>query len=570
MDSKEAERLRAAKRASAGRLGRLDIGRWHLERIDPRLHAYVAEVSGNPEGHNLWELLAVERFLRLCRRYGLSRTHVRAFYDFYESLYFPGRSGHTRYRLTPVQCFQFASIYGFRENGVRVTRTAVLYVPRKFSKTTQTAAVALFDLLYGEANGESYTGANSQDQAKKCFEVIRGAMQRLDPKEKYYTINEQIIKSRRKDRSAIAQCLTANARTKDGLNASTVIMDEYSQSRDSRLLDVLTTSMGARREPLTVIITTASDAFDGPFYQMLDGCKRVLMGELENDALFAHLFEPDVDDREDDPATWRKVHPHLGVTVSEDFYRQEYASAQVGGSAAMMAFRTKLLNVYTTDSRKSWITAEAAAKIMRPFSVENLRGAPAATVAIDLSVRGDLSCASTCIHFAETQSFLIDTHYFFPRGALPGHPNEALFRTWAAGGWLHLLDGDVIDYRAIAQFVLERPKYVRLFAVGYDPYKSREMRNILSNSGLKTLLKPVRQTYGEFTSACMSLETGIYTGKIMMNDNPINLYCLENAVLDTDRLGNMKPVKRQETRRIDGLITALMSLKLFHELRRLR
>lgn len=50
-----------------------------------------------------------------------------------------------------------------------MVREVVLYVPRKFSKTTGTASLAIYDLLYGDANAESYTGANSNDQAKNAL-----------------------------------------------------------------------------------------------------------------------------------------------------------------------------------------------------------------------------------------------------------------------------------------------------------------------------------------------------------------------------------------------------------------
>ena len=36
-----------------------------------------------------------------------------------------------------------------------------------------------------------------------------------------------------------------------------------------------------------------------------------------------------------------------------------------------------------------------------------------------------------------------------------------------------------------------------------------------------------------------------------------------NAVLDTDRLENCKPVKRRQTQKIDGVVTMLMCLRLF-------
>ena len=561
MTEEEKDRLRRAKIEVTEHLARIDISSYRLDEVDGRLDQYVREVAGNPDGHNLFEQLAVVLFFKKCDRYGINATEVWRFYDLYESLYFPGKVGHQTYKLTPVQCFQFANIYGFWEGGRRVVREVVLYVPRKFSKTTSTASLAIDDLLYGDANAESYTGANSQDQAKKCFDVIRGCMQRLDPKERRYTINEQQIKSRRKDRSAFAQCLTANARTKDGLNASTVIMDEFSQARDSDLLTVLTTSMGVRENPLTAIITTASDVFDGPFYEMLQGYKAVLLGEYDDDSVFAHIFEPDIDDPEDDEATWYKVHPHLGVTVNIEFYRQEYKKALRDGAEAMLAFRTKLLNVYAENEQRSWISSTLARHISKPIHLDAIKGRPDAMVAIDLSESDDFSAVTTGMYEPTQRNFYFHTAYFFPRGALPGHPNEKLYRTWAESGYLTLTDGDVIDYRAIVNYVLQVNKYVRVLGVGYDPWKSQEVINMLAAAGADVI--GVRQTYGNFTAPVESFEHGAKAGHLFINDNPINAYCFGNAVLDSDKLENCKPIKRKHTQKIDGVITMLMALRLF-------
>lgn len=563
MTEEEKDRLRQAKEDVTTSLRLIDIDRYQLGKVDARLDSYVRAVAADPDGHNLYEQLAVQRFLMLCDRYGINVTEVQQFYDFYESLYFPGKTGQQRYKLTPVQCFQFASIFAFWHNGRRVVREAVLYVPRKFSKTTSTASLAMYDVLYGDANAECYTAANSADQAKKCFDVIRGCMRRLDPKEKRYLVNEQMIKSRRKDRSAFAQCLTANAKTKDGLNASTVIMDEFSQATDSELLTVLTTSMGVRDNPLTVIITTASDVFDGPFYEMLQGYKQVLLGEYEDNALFAHIFEPDLDDPEDSEATWYKVHPHLGVTVNTDFYQQEYKKAQRNGSEAMLAFRTKLLNIYAENEQRSWISSTLARHISRPMPLDAIKGRPDAMVAIDLSESDDFSAVTMGMYSPANKSFSFHTAYFFPEGALPGHPNEKLYRTWAAKGYLTLTKGDVIDYRVIVNYVLYLNTVVRILGIGYDPWKSQEVINMLAASGAGNVIKGIRQTYGTFTAPVESFEHGAKTGHIFINDNPINAYCFGNAVLDTDKLENCKPIKRKHTQKIDGVITKLMCLRLF-------
>lgn len=563
MTEEEKDKLRQAKADVTDLLARTRIERYRLIDVDSRLDAYVREVASNPDGHNLYEQLAVARFFRMCDKYGINVTEVWRFADFYESLYFPGKAGQQRYELTPVQYFQFASIFAFWVGDKRVVREVVLYVPRKFSKTTSTASLAIYDLLYGDANAESYTGANSSDQAKKCFDVIRNCVRKLDPKERRYAINEQTVKSKRKDRTAFAQCLTANARTKDGLNASTVIMDEFSQARSSELLTVLTTSMGVRDNPLTAIITTASDVFDGPFYEMLQGYKSVLLGEYEDDSVFAHIFEPDLDDEEDAETTWLKVHPHLGITVSLEFYRQEYKNAVRNGSEAMLAFRTKLLNLYAENEQRSWISSTLARHISKPMAIDGIKGRPDAMVAIDLSESDDFSALTMGMYDAGQKNFYFHTAYFFPAGALPGHPNEKLYRTWAERGFLILTDGDVIDYRRIVEYVLWLNQFVRILGIGYDPWKSQEVINMLAASGAGNVIKGIRQTYGTFTAPVESFEHGAKTGHIFINDNPINAYCFGNAVLDSDRLENCKPVKRKQTQKIDGVITTLMCMRLF-------
>lgn len=570
MTDEERERLLKLKTEVSARLRNVDIDSYNLTGIDPRLDGYCREVAWNPERHNLWEQLATERFFKLVDKYGISPKPIQKFFKFYEKwLYFPGKKGLTAYKLTPIQCFQFASVYGFyRPDGHRLVKEVVLYVPRKFSKTTGTAAFALYDLFFGEGNAEVYIGANSQLQAKKCFNVIRNSLRKLDNRGRRFVINEEEIKPTHKNpRRAMAQCLTANARTKDGLEASTVIMDEFSQARDSDLLTVLTTSMGTRANPLTVIITTASDVFDGPFYSMLQGYKGILMGDIEDETVFCHLFEPDLGDPEDSPATWRKVHPHIGVTVSEEFYHESYVKAQRNGADAMLAFRTKMLNIYTENERKAWISATMAKAISLDITPESM-ARMTATVGIDLSVRRDFSAVTLGLRDEEEQKLYFITRYFFPRGGLEGHPNEKLYRAWAAAGHLTIQESDVIDYPGIVEYVLGLTRLHDVVAIGYDPYKSLDCVNMIGATDIGWALRPVSQSQGSFMSPVQSFEVGVRTGHVFINNNPINHYCFGNAILLEDHNGNQKPFKRSDADRIDGVITMLMSHKLFIETRR--
>lgn len=547
-----------------------------LVETDKRIGDYVFSVIDNPEAHNLYEILGVRRFLRMLDKYEWKAKRVRHFFKFYETIRFSGLRGRTRYKLTPVQAYQFANIYGFaRSDGHRLIRTAYLFVPRKFSKTTSCAAMAVYDMLFGDNNAQAYVGANSYDQAKICFDEIRNIMFDIDPREKHFKVNREKITFKDHGRDSLIQCLTANAKTKDGLFASLVIMDEYAQARNTAgrngadLKNVLTTSMGPRREPLTIVITTASEVVDGPFAHELEGVMAVLRGEAESDTMFASLFMPDVDDKEDDPKTWAKVQPHLGITVQSDYYENEWQSAQLSAEN-MLAFRTKLLNVFTINDEKTWFSHEKAQELVGNFSIDNVQGRPDCAVAFDLSVHDDFSAVSYTVYLSTSKSFYTHTDYYFPEGALHKHPNEQLYRLWHEKGYLKLCKGKKIDTALITEDILRRSKLVNIVRIGYDAYKAQELTSILKSVGARNVLTPFSQTYGNFNLPVESFEMLAWSEppKIMMNNNPINIFCLENCVIDTDNLENKKPIKLSQYRKIDGTITMLMTLGLLYTFER--
>ena len=539
-----------------------------LASTDQRMQDYVCQVIDNPDDHNLYEHLKIRRFFLMLDKWEWKPKRAKKKIRLFEKLKFSGTSGRRCVKLSPVQVFSFANIYGLaRPDGRRLIRTVYKFVPRKYGKTTEAAGLAVDDLLFGDHNAEAYVGANSYDQAKKCFNEIRGIMKNIDPRQKHFRINRETIKFRDGTRESLAQCLTANAQTKDGLFASLAILDEYAQARDTAnkngadLKNVLTTSMGPRKNPLTVIITTASDVIDGPCYKELEGVKKVLRGELENDTIFADLFLPDADDEESDPHTWAKVQPHLGVTVQPDFYEMEWGNAQLSAEN-MLAFRTKLLNIFTINEIKTWFGYKDAKQIIGNFNIDTVKGKPDCAVAFDLSVHDDFSAIAYTLYSKETKRFYSHVDYYFPIGALKGHPNERLYRLWHEQGYLKFCKGRKIDVRMLADDIIARSKIVNIIRIGYDGYKAQDLVNILRVTGGKNQLQPYGQTYGNFNLPVESFEMLVYDDppKITLNDNPINVYCLTNCVLDEDHLENKKPLKISQYRKIDGVICVLMTL----------
>lgn len=588
----------------------IDVERYQLDTIDDRLLLYVDEVRNHPQGHNLYEILSVIKFFRLMDTYVFRPSKVKKFAKLYESLKFSGMDGRRCYRLTPIQYFQFASILGFyrwEEVGAaegmsdteeltkkieggkryelrRLVREAILFVPRKFSKTTSTASLAVNEFLFGDSNAQAYTAANSYKQAKICFEEIGKIVKQLDPRRKYFKSTRETLhwKPNKFGREAFVECLTGGGDTKDGLNASLVIFDEYAQAKYVRdhsdgaeLLQVLTSSMGTRREPLTMIITTASRVEDGPFSRELENAKRILEGEYSDDSQFASLFMPDAwemcDEEMGKPEVWRKCNPHIGITVQESYYKQRWDKAQ-HDAEAMIEFKTKLLNIFVSGGVKDWIPQSLARSLMTNFSVEDIQGRPEAMAALDLSVSDDFSAVVYNIYSRAQRKFYLWMDCYIPEETLKNHPNKELYKVWVNAGYMKVCPGAVISDSVIVEDVLKRNQKLTILQIGYDAYKSQEVVNALAAAIMSYGTKPekiiraVPQTYGAFTSPVETFEMAAKSRppKVAMSMNPILPYCFGNCYLDEDRMCNKKPLKRKENLKIDGAIASLMTFWLYN------
>jgi phage terminase large subunit-like protein len=576
---------------------------------DTRLYDYILELQQNPDAHNLFELLAAIRFLRFQRQYVWRWEKVRNFITLYEILPFSGLSQRQTYKMTCPQAFWFATIKGFYEwvytgkadkgdneitetrkvqNGRvyelrRLCKTAIFFVPRKNSKTTSVASLAVEEFLMGDNNAQAYTAANSYKQAQICFKEISKILRPFDPKKNRFKITRENIRWRETNdygRESIIECMSGGAETKDGLNASLVIYDEYAaakytkdHSEGAELLQVLTSSMGVRKEPMVVIITTASRVPNGPFRIELDNAMRTLLGEIDNDSLSAFIFQPDAWEGADsygNPDLWRKVHPHIGVMVEESFYHQSWKKAQ-NDAESMIEFKTKLLNVFSSASVQDWISLAKAQSLQSDFELSSMARLDT-MCAIDLSVHDDMSAVVYTAYHPGEYRFYVWAEFFIPEETIYTHPNRQLYQQWVNDGYLNVCPGAVISEDMIVADVLEKNQHLRILRIGYDSYKSQEVVNaigaaIASQGGNPSqILKAVPQTYGAFTSPVESFELAVYRNppSVVLCNNPILAYNFSNCYIDEDHNGNKKPLKRSANLKIDGAIATLMTFWLFN------
>lgn len=561
MTEDEKEQERKDKARCVQELQKVDVESYELEQIDARLKEYVESVIRDTDAHNIDECFMVLRFFGLLDKYILRIDEVQKFITFYEYLKFDGAKGRQRYKLTPIQVFLFTSIYGFyTDDDHRLVRKAIWFLPRKFSKTTSVCSIGLYDFLYGDTNAQVYCAANAFKQSQIAYKEIQKCIRSsIDKKLKRFKLNrEEIYWKDGLERDSTIMCLASSPDKLDGLNASTVIYDEISQADNYDLLDVLTTSMGVRENPLTVEITTASDKANGPFAQDVDYYKKTLRNGTLSDSIFVALFHPDVDDEEDDPKTWYKVQPHLGITVKEKFYVDNYEDSKKSAKDKK-AFRTKLLNEFDTGTGRTWILGKTIRDNMRKLNIDAI-GAMDTVVSVDLSATNDLSAVTYLIYLYNEKKMHSTTEYYISEECLATHENRDLYKRWVEDGWMHVCKGKFIDYTQMVRDIWEHGTHLNIVKISYDPNRGAEFTNELIARGAGDYMEPYKQTYYYFTKPCEAIPRMIEEKVLTFGPNPVTAYCFDNAVLDIDRMQNCKPMKKQEKLKIDGCITNCMAV----------
>lgn len=573
-----------------------------LTTIDSRIVEYISHVAQNCDGendvHNLDEVAGCCKMLRMCRAYEINDSDTRKFIKMYEHFCFSGLNGRRRYRMTSIQTFMTFGIYGFMADNRRVCREAIFFIPRKFAKTTYDAALAVYDFLFGDSNGEVHIVANAHEQAKIAYKEAKALAKQLDPDGRQIRFTANTFNWREgQSKSSSVSAHTAGGKTKDGAFASLVIADEYGSAsyvKDhcdmSDALNVYESSMGPRLNPLTVITTTAGRVVNGPFEQKLTAAQQSLYRELEyaydqrsdTDWQFLLALHPDTWEYNDTYLCQARVHekcnPHIGVTVQPSYYADYWAKAQ-NDPEVKKEVLTKLFNIFISNSSRPWLQAGDIRCLQTSRRITDLSNDWLCWVAMDFSRGDDLCSIAYNCYNPKSKQYFWDADAWIASEQLHSNPNAVLYSQWQHEGWLHVCDGQIIDETSVLSRVDEVSNHVRIVGIGYDPYDSMRYVNLfqtwiigkLKQQGkgqryiedfLKRCLQSVSQTWGSFNASTQTMWDLVKwrEQRVFVSDNPMIPYCFGNCVLDEDRLGNCKPIKRSQNAKIDIAICLLMGL----------
>lgn len=465
-----------------------------------------------------------------------------------------------RITLEPWQVFILASIFGWvhRVTGKRRFRVADLFVPRKNAKSTLASVIGLYMLAVdGEFGAEVYSGATSQDQA---MEVFRPALliARATPEFRQHfgvsanASNLAVVATNSKFEPVIGK-------PGDGASPSCAIVDEYHEHKTPELYETMQTGMGARSQPLMLVITTSGTNVSGPCYMHQVEMQKILEGMIENDQRFGIIFTIDEDDDWTSEEALIKANPNYGISVDAEFLRIQQRDA-VADPRKQNTFKTKHLNVWCAAA-SPWVNLYALQQCGdRTLTLESFAGEECVT-GLDLASTTDI--ASKVNLFRKVIDGL-DHYYAISRNYVPEaaveKPDNAHYRGWVNSGDLIQTSGNMIDLELIQREVLEDSEIVNLREVAKDQWGGQQLGANLANEGIEVVDIPMQVRY---LSEPMKFIAGLIDAeppRFHHDGNPAFVWMMSNVEVKPDHNENIFPRKQRPENKIDaavGLIVAM-------------
>ena len=458
--------------------------------------------------------------------------------------------------LLPFQKWIVGSLIGikWKATNTRVCTEALILVARKNAKTSLIAKLSAY-LLVCDGEAAPFIGcvATSRQNARILFEAAQKYISTIDPEHKTIKQYRNYIKMPKNDGEF--HVFSSEADTLEGFGFSSAIADETHTYKDNKLLSVLRASMGARKQPILISISTAGSLLDGyPLFEMYKMSVQILAGAMEQDTFFPFLYLLDNQDEEwDKEDAWIKCNPSLGVIVQKDYLREQVRLAKNEPSQRSL-IQTKHFNCWV-NSMNTWIPSEKIAKCMRPLDLEELRGSTA-YIGIDLASTSDLCALSVMI--PKDDKYYFKSWGWVPRETFVSSPNHELYDRFANDGDLIISEGNIADYQLIVSKIVELSQMFLIQGIYYDPYNSSQLAIECTNMGFNMV--QCRQGLLSFSNPTREFERLVLSEQAVIDRSMLFLWCASCCYLRTDANMNCKPDKATPNNKIDLVISAIEAL----------
>lgn len=467
--------------------------------------------------------------------------------------------------LEPWQKFGLMATFGWlnKRTGKRRFRESYWEVPRKNGKSVIAAGVGIgMFVLDDEFGAEVYAGATTEKQAWEVFRPARLMVKRSPELIVAAGIEVNASNMNKPEDGSRFEPLIGNPG--DGASPSCSIVDEYHEHDSAALYETMLTGMGARRQPLMFIITTAGANIEGPCYDKRRQVIEMLEGTVPDDELFGWIWTIDEGDDWTDPRVLAKANPNIGISVYQEYLESQQQRA-TKSARFTNTFKTKHLNVWTSAKAgyfnlEDWKSCED-----RSLTLEQFEGQDC-VLALDMARKLDLNSMARLFWRdidGRRHYFCVAPRFWVPEDTVRNTENRRMaerYQAWVNQGFLLETDGAEIDYRDILEEAKEANRLCPVQCTPLDPHGATNLSHQLEDEGLTPVT--IVQNYTNMSDPMKELEAAITAGRFHHDGNPIMTWCVSN-VIGKNLPGNddvVRPIKQGNDNKIDGAVALIMAI----------
>lgn len=459
-----------------------------------------------------------------------------------------------------------SAIFGVMDKttGYRQFREVFIIVARKNGKTLFAAAIAAYmTYIDGEYGAKVYFLAPKLDQADLVYDAFYQIVQSDDEL-------DSITKKRRSDIyikafNTSVKKIAFNSKKSDGFNPQLVVNDEmeaWPGDQGLKQYEVMTSALGARKQPLIISIATAGYMNDGIFDELFKRATAFLKGNSREKRLLPFIYMIDDIEKWDSIEELKKSNPNLGVSVSAEYYLEQIEIAR-NSISKKVEFMTKFCNI-KQNSAVAWLDYWDVMKCVheeKPLSLEDFKGCYCVG-GIDLSRTTDLTAASIVINRDGINH--IFTRFYMPQKRYEVAINEdnTPYNIYRDRGFLFISGENQVDYKDVYNWFIELVKVYKIkpLKIGYDRYSANYLVEDLKTAGFHT--DDVYQGTN-LTPVLHEFEGNLKDGLFDFGDNSMLAAHFLNVAVDINlNDSRMKPVKIEKRMRIDGAMSVFDALTM--------
>lgn len=465
------------------------------------------------------------------------------------------------------------AVYSFKmsDTTLRRFKKVLFLIARKNTKSETCSALGLTEFFLGNAGSDIVCSSNDDNQASLIYDAIDTMRMLIDPEDLDTKRNQRYILNK-VNNSKIFK-LSDRTRNKEGRNIDVAFLDESHEMKDNIIAKSVEQSQSLKDEPLFINLTTEGFVVDGYLDDELKKARKIIAGE--DDGIMAERTLPWLYTQDSEQevwqnrASWVKSNPTLGI-VKKWSYLDEQIDLAKSSKGDRIFVLCKDFNI-KQNSAQSWLNLEDY-DYKAVYDLEEFRGC-ICLGAVDLSETTDLTCAKVLLMKPEDSTKYIHTMYFIPESKLDNSDDRnagAKYHEWASAGLITITEGNDIDLSKVADwfYSLYKTYSIKLWKCGYDQKFAKDFLNRMEFYGWSKAsgeMVMILQNALTLSNAIKLLEADLTHRLVNFNDNEVDKWCLKNACLKVDNLGQCLIIKSEPSKRIDGAVCNAILYEMYRQ-----